>query len=53
MSLKKDLGELAQSARRLAAEEAAYASELAGEQAVWADLNRRLDDAERMLARRQ
>ena len=51
--LKKNLGELAQSARRLAAEEAAYASELAGEQAVWADLNRRLDDAERMLARRQ
>jgi hypothetical protein len=49
---KSRLAELGKSVQRLIAQEAAYASDLAGEQAVWADLNRRLDDVEQLLARR-
>lgn len=49
---KSAMGDLAESTRRLTAEEAAIASQLAAEQAVWADLSRRLDEAERMLARK-
>jgi len=49
---KSRLAELAKSVQRLVAQEAAYASELAAEQAVWTDLSRRLDDVEQLLARR-
>jgi hypothetical protein len=50
---KKDANELAEDIRRLTTEEAARASDLAAEQAVWSTLNQRLDEAERVLARKQ
>ena len=52
-SSKQDANELAEDVRRLTAEEAARASDLAAEQAVWSTLNQRLDQTERMLARKQ
>ena len=51
-SSKKEATQLADDIRRLTAEEAVRASDLAAEQAVWSTLNQRLDDAERMLVRK-
>ena len=50
--MKKRVAEAGEEIRRLTAEEAARAADLAAEQAVWSDLSRRLDDTERMLARK-